>query len=260
MRACLIFWLCLVASTTTVQAQITVRSGTSPDAAGITAVRDQFRVDLGGGTAASANGSFGGLRREINWDGVPAASSAPNNLSPNFFNVNSPRGVVFSTPGTGFQVSGATTDPSNPPPRFGNLNVGYSSNFQTFSAQRLFTPLSSNIFDVRFFVPGTSVVADVAGFGLVLTDVDVANTTSLQFFDAANNSLGTFTAPPLSGGLTFLGAFVGVNQPRIVRVRAVLGNAATPANDNNGGSDIVVADDFIYSEPAAGPLFANGFE
>jgi hypothetical protein len=40
-------------------------------ALGITAIRDSFRVAIGGGTTAGANGSFGGVRREINWDGVP---------------------------------------------------------------------------------------------------------------------------------------------------------------------------------------------
>ena len=79
-------------------------------AATIAPARDQFRVDVGGGTTAGANGSFGGQRREINWDGVPATSSAPNLLAANFFNSTSPRGVLFSTPGTGFEVSSATTD------------------------------------------------------------------------------------------------------------------------------------------------------
>src|SRR5262245_19777630 len=73
--------------------------------AGITAIRDSFRTAIGGGTTAGANGSFGGVRREINWDGVPDAAAAPNNMPADFFNVNSPRGAVFSTPGTGFQVS-----------------------------------------------------------------------------------------------------------------------------------------------------------
>ena len=83
----------------------TVRSGTG---AGATAARDLFRTDLGGGLVAGANGLFSdgtGARREINWDGTPNAQSSPNNLAPNFFNVNSPRGVVFSTTGSGFQVS-----------------------------------------------------------------------------------------------------------------------------------------------------------
>ena len=48
--------------------------------AAITAARDSFRVAVGGGAVAGANGSFGGLRREINWDGVPDGLSAPNSL------------------------------------------------------------------------------------------------------------------------------------------------------------------------------------
>ncbi len=81
-------------------------------------------------------GSVGSGRREINWDGVPAAFSAPNNLPANFFNVNSPRGVVFSTPGTGFQVSGATTDAGTGQPtlEFANLNATYPTLFDPFSA------------------------------------------------------------------------------------------------------------------------------
>src|ERR671926_291459 len=85
-----------------------VRSATGSTAAAVTPARDLFRADLGGGTVAGANGSFGGLRREINWDGVPDTLSAPNNLPADFFNTTSPRGAVFSGPATltGFQVSG----------------------------------------------------------------------------------------------------------------------------------------------------------
>ena len=52
--------------------------------ANVIAARDEFRMDLGGGTVAGANGSFGGLRREINWDGVPAQFAAPNALPVDF--------------------------------------------------------------------------------------------------------------------------------------------------------------------------------
>src|SRR4249920_3169486 len=66
------------------------------NAAAITPTRDAFRAAVGGGTVAGANGSFGGLRREINWDGVPNAKADPHPLNADFFNTNSPRGVVFS--------------------------------------------------------------------------------------------------------------------------------------------------------------------
>lgn len=55
------------------------------DPASITATRDSFRSAIGGGTVAGPAGSFGGLRREINWDGVPAGFSDPNLLPANFF-------------------------------------------------------------------------------------------------------------------------------------------------------------------------------
>ncbi len=225
-----------------------VRSGTG---AGATAARDQFRVDLGGGTAAGANGSFGGVRREINWDGVPDATSAPNNLPANFFNVNSPRGVVFSTPGTGFQVS---ANAGAGPTGFGNIDPSYSTTFAAFTPQRLFTALGSNVVDVSFFAPGTATAALTRGFGAVFTDVDLANTTSITYFDANGLSLGTFFAPGIVGSATF--SFLGVSfaDAIVSRVRIVNGNAALGAGvlDQNGNpTDLVVMDDFIYAEPTA---------
>ena len=62
--------LLLIAAVTTARALV-IESATGADAASITAARDAFRLVLGGGDVAGANGSFGGLRREINWDGYP---------------------------------------------------------------------------------------------------------------------------------------------------------------------------------------------
>lgn len=233
--------------------------GGNAASASITATRDAFRNDLGGGTTAGANGSFGGVRREINWDGVAATASAPNTLPANFFNVNSPRGVIFSTPGTGFEVSGATTDAGAGQPAladFGNINANYTNNFGVFSAQRLFTALGSNILDINFFVPGTTTPASVSGFGAVFTDVDTLGSATLQFFDPNNVSLGTVDVPAGTVGsesLSFLGAFFNAGE-RIGRVRVTSGNAALGAAVNDGGAtDLVVMDDFIYSEPNAIP-------
>src|SRR5213080_716752 len=120
-------------------------SGATP--ADIQTAVDAFRNFLGDNNGVG--GTFPTGRREINWDGVPDAFSAPNLLPANFFNVNSPRGVIFSTPGTGFQVS--STVASGTPVEFGNIDPSYTATFATFSAQRLFTAIGSNVLDVTFF-------------------------------------------------------------------------------------------------------------
>lgn len=167
--------LLALASTAAADPVIFSASGANP--AGIQATVDAFRTQLG---ALNPNvaGSFGSGRREINWDGVPNGSSAPNNLPANFFNVNSPRGVVFSTPGTGFQVS---ANAGIAPIEFDNINPSYSAQFQTFSPQRLFTAVGSNILDVTFFIPGSNTQATVSGFGSVFTDVDLSSPRAFNF-------------------------------------------------------------------------------
>ena len=233
--------------TTTAAAPITFSaSGSSP--AGIQTTVDAYRTDLGT-LNPNVVGSFGSGRREINWDGVPDAFSAPNPLPANFFNVNSPRGVVFTTAGTGFQVS--ATAASGTPVEFGNINATYPGLFQTFSPQRLFTALGNNVLDVNFFVPGTTTPALTRGFGSVFTDVDLANVTSLQFFDASNTSLGTFFVPAgtvANESLSFLGVDFGSNI--VSRVRITSGNAALGPNET-GALDLVVMDDFLFGEPVA---------
>jgi hypothetical protein len=244
--------LLLIAAVTTARAQV-IESATGPTAASITAARDAFRLDLGGGIVAGANGSFGGLRREINWDGVPDALSAPNNMPADFFNVTSPRGAVFSTPGTGFQVS---ANAGIAPIQFDNIDPTYSQTFEQFSPQRLFTSLGSNVMDVNFFLPGTNTPAVTNGFGAIFSDVDSVNTTSIQLFDTSFNSLGTFFVPATTGSETF--SFLGISfvDSVIAHVRITSGNFAVGAGvtDQNGDlRDVVTMDDFLYGEPRRVP-------
>ncbi len=224
-----------------------VTSASGANAAAITAAVTSFRSDLGT-LNPNVAGSAGSGRREINWDGVPDALSAPNNLPANFFNVNSPRGVLFSTPGSGFQVS---ANAGVAPIEFGNINAAFPQSFATFSAQRLFTALGSNVLDVNFFVPGAATPATTSAFGAVFTDVDLANVTSLQFFDAANVSLGTFFVPAFAGDetLSFLGVRFNAGE-QIGRVRITSGNVALASSLSEIG-DAVAMDDFIYAEPLA---------
>jgi hypothetical protein len=233
-------------ATASARADFIVFEAAGANGAAVTLTRDAFRTAVGGGTVAGANGSFGGLRREINWDGVPDTFSDPNPLPANFFNANSARGAVFSTPGTGFLVSanaGGIT-----PTLFGLPN-----DFQTFSPQKLFTAVNSNITDVNFFVPGTSVAATTSAFGVIFVDVETAGLTRVDFFDEQNHLI--FTRNALGGGnkgLSFLGGVAGAGE-RIGRVRITSGLNTIVSNGVLGSpnDDAVVMDDFLYGEPLA---------
>jgi len=237
-------------------ARVAVHSAAGANPASIQAAVEACRADLG---ALNPNvaGSLGSGRREINWDGVPDAFAAPNPLPADFFNANSPRGAVFSTPGGGVQVSANAANPTGTPVEFGNLNPTYPDLFRTFSPQRLFTALGSNVLDVHFFVPGSSTPAVVGGFGAVFTDVDRAGSATLEFFDPRGKSLGIFRAPVgANGGLSFVCAtgfpLKKHGQGGIARVRITSGTAALgPGVDETGNTDLVALDDFIYGEPQA---------
>lgn len=238
-----------------------VRLAAGADPASMQAAVDSFRADLGT-LNPNVAGSFPSGRREINWDGVPDAKSDPNLLPTDFFNTTSPRGVVFSTPGTGFQVSANAKNPTNTPVRFGDINPAYPGLFQTFSPQRLFTALGSPVTDVRFFVPGSTTPASVRGFGAVFTDVVLPGSARLALFDPADRLLGRFIVPASGpGGLSFLGVAFDdrLSLLRVARVRIISGNAAlSPTTVNNGATNVVAMDDFIYGEPQA--LTAVGYD
>jgi hypothetical protein len=106
--------------------------------------------------------------------------------------------------------------------------------------------------DVWFFVPGTTTVpAAVSGFGAVFTNVSIENSTRLEFF-APDGSLLYERAVPYAVGNEYL-AFLGVsfNAGEVVgRVRIISGNAA-PGPNETAAVDVVVMDDFFYSEPVS---------
>jgi hypothetical protein len=142
--------------------------------------------------------------------------------------------------------------------------VGSGTPFNTFSPVRIFTPVGSNITDVSFIVPGsaptnvfgTGTQATVRGFGLIFSDVDLANTSRMEFFDISGTQLLSVTAAVgtvANGSLSFLGAIANSGE-RIARVRITTGTGALGPNDNpSAGVDMVVMDDFFYAEPLAVP-------
>ncbi len=206
-------------------------------------------------------GSVGSGRRQIDWDAAPDAVSAPNDFPGDFFNFPAfprARGVVFTTDGTGFQLS--ATQASGVGVEFSNIDASYDGLFSVFSPERLFTPIGDNVLDVHFRIPGEDRPAASTGFGAVFSDVDTSGQTSLTFYGLDDEVLGTYfvpSAPIDNESLSFLG--VKYDEAIVTRVRIVSGDTALeegvaeawPAND------LVVMDDFIFGEPVFLPCFAD---
>jgi hypothetical protein len=234
--------LTLLASDTDAPTATIVRSSGA-----IEADIDVFRALLGGNNNAIPGQQAGG-RREINWDGVPAAVTNVPTFPNNFFNVNSPRGLVYDPTTPGLQV----TDKS-----FVDVNPAYDGEFAPFSGHKTFSPIGGNETDLRFFVAGSNRPAAVRGIGIVFVDVDTVGSTSITLIDANDAVIGRFTAPVRTDrrGSSFLG--IVLREPLIARVHIVAGSAelsATEVDVTNGGQhDLVVMDDFIYGEPNALP-------
>jgi hypothetical protein len=240
---------------------------------------DAFRTALGNPNNGNAAGTTSG-RREINWDGGGAVTTAVDSIPFNTTFFNS-RGALMQTPGTGFvQVPVTDNIPLNGLDDIADFygNATYDGQFGAFSPVRVFNPVGSNITDVTFIVPGTGntsnpnnptgVAATVSGFGSVFSDVDSATSTQIQFFDVLNNLLFSGFVPigtVPNGSLSFLGAVATAGE-RIARVRITTGTNALAAGTNEGGAiDLAVMDDFLYSEPQQIPeplsvsLLALGF-
>lgn len=237
---------CLAASA--LSAAAAVFEGTGANADAIKAQVDAFRAALGSNNGVG-NPVTGG-RREINWDAIPAQFLDP--FPGRFFNANSARGAVFSTPGARMKVSGDTGTASFLMRDVTAQEWGLTE-LSSFSPERFFAPIGSIITDVEFFVPGTQTRATVRGFGAVFTDIDVADATRIQAWDAEGRLLfSRFVGKPpvVSKGLSFLG-FVLEGGERAARVRIINGTHPIDSPFQNPPPDGVGIDDLIYGEPEA---------
>ena len=256
MLQCSTFILCLSVIMLPARAlatPITFSVGGTTDPASIQGTVDAFRAALGNPLNGNAPGPLPNGRREINWDGGGnnPITTPPDPETP-FITFLDTRGGQFTTPGTG--LTQAT------PGGLGDLvsNDTYDTTFGTFSPLRLFAPVGSNIVDALFFLPGSNgtIPATVKGFGAVFTDVDLSDTTQVEYFDAAGNSLFSGFVPigtVPNGSLSFFGVQFNGNE-QVAGVRITTGNTALGPNDDpTNGVDVVALDDFLYSEPSAVP-------
>jgi hypothetical protein len=239
----------------------TIFSEAGATAADITDTVDNFR-DAVGNLNANEPVNVPDGRRQINWDAAPDFISAPNPFPGDFFNFSaSPRarGIEFSTPGTGFQLS--ATEASGEGEYFANINAQYEDVFDAFSPERLFTPLGSNVTEVNFFSPSDQTTPALSkAFGVIFSDVDFEDTTKIELFDASDNSLGEWFAEAFTQTgvdnpnqhFSFLG--ISFDDSIISKALITTGTDALGGlEDLNAGVDLVTMDDIIFGEPQAIP-------
>ncbi|PYS98774.1 MAG: hypothetical protein DMF63_14380 [Acidobacteria bacterium] len=261
-RTLTFFVLTLIFFQNSASASALIRVAAGANAAAIQSAVDQFRTDLGGANNG-VGGAFSNGRREINWDGVPDSFAEPNALPFNFFNVNSPRGVIFHSVaniGGNHQFRVSATTASGTAVRFGNLDPSYSIIFQTFSPERLFQARFANEIEIIFFVPGTTRPATVSGFGAVFCDVDSSN-TFIEYYAPDGSKISGSSLNVASNGLSFIGTSFTAGE-RVAKVIIRLGNSNLQAGNVDGTNsvDVVAMDDFIYGEPHAMEFHTGDFD
>jgi hypothetical protein len=186
-------------------------------------------------------------RREINWDGVPDSLDGQK-LPNDFFNpidngapASLKKGIVYAGP------NDAMVSQTN----FAEINPNASGSFSTFSGNKSFAVVNSIEWPVTFEKAGQHTPATIKGFGAVFSDVDEANSTFIEFFND-NTSLGRFYVPAKDNTTSF--SFLAVYFPDKVVTRVQIGHEGKLTDGESditqgGTRDLVVLDDFIYSEP-----------
>lgn len=208
---------------------------------------DSFRQLLGGPVNTSPVAAGG--RREINWDAVPE-ELLDKPLPEDFFNPTAPgspaarqRGITYASASGTFMVSASG---------FASVNAVAAASFQPFSGQNNFANTTAPQWQIKIKVPGRTEAAAVQGFGAVFSDVDLDSSTSLEFFNGAK-SLGKFFVPTRTAesSLSFLGVYFKDGE-RITEItvshQGFLAEGQQDISDG-GPKDLVVLDDFLYSEP-----------
>lgn len=240
--SCLAISSCKKDHNTSLKPQIVSAAGN------ITASVNRFRILLGEPLNVVPGSTAG--RREINWEGVPDEFMSAS-MPKNFFNATETddpagrkRGFSYASDGD-FRINNAG---------FATIEPTLAAEISPFSGTKVFANISSDIWDTQFQVAGENKAAAVKGFGAVFVDVDLANTSFLEFF-SGDNSLGKFFVPPhdQSANLSFLGVYF--SDAVVTRVRIRHGNGMiTPGQkdiSSGGTTDVVAMDDFLYSEPVA---------
>jgi hypothetical protein len=228
-------------------------------------------VDNGGVGTPQSNGF-----RTINWDGVKLDGTDFGG-GPNTTVIDPGKTVAipldrFQERGVFFGAVYAVSGPASPtdPSTFADVNPNVEGLFPSFSPHNTFAMMNDNGIDFKFVVPSSHTTALVSassrGFGAVFQNVELADTTTIEYFNGST-SLGSFAVKPGAKGQSeFLGVLF--DNPIVTNVVLTLGtdvifkfdgstfSSSGVADDPATGHNLVTVDDWAYAEPQAIP---NGF-
>ena len=221
----------------------------------------QMQQAIGGANNNPAVGPQVGGFRTVNWDGVLLDGTdfggntqviIPNRIvgipEERFLSRGALYDEVYFVSGDGFASVNPDIDdfiPFSPVNIFAHIGEGENEN------------------EIRqsFTLAGTQTAAATRGFGAIFLDVELPNTSSIEFFNGSNSLGKYFVEPANNGEASFLGVLF--DNPIITEVELILGNGAIfdlssnntvipgVADNPENGVDLVATDDFLYAEPEA---------
>jgi hypothetical protein len=212
----------------------------------IAAKLNEFRTILG--NLNTTTGAIGG-RREIDWDAVPD-DMLGKKLPTDFFNPVGTGAIPARQRGLGYTDAGAFMVSKT---NFAEINAEAATEFSAFSGTKTFANASASLWHLTFEVAGQRTAATINGFGAVFADVDKENSTYIELLNN-DKSIGKYYVPVQGNGTKF--SFLGVyfKNERITSVRVGHeGRLSDQGRDlsQGGTADLVILDDFLYSEPVA---------
>ncbi|HET6869241.1 MAG TPA: hypothetical protein VFH80_25245, partial [Solirubrobacteraceae bacterium] len=208
-----------------------------------------FEAAAGGADNGTAAGEQRGGFRHATWDDVKVDGTDPGST------VIKPGHVVAPSRGR-LQPWGLELGPDIAVADDGFHSVNSNAQNVHFSPLNVWAPFNSNTAEFDVIVPsgqgGTPVPAQTRGLGVEFLNVNVANQTTIQYYDGQIPLFSQPVAVP-TGTTSFLGVLFP--DPVVTRVVITLGDAeifdVTAGTPSPGpAADAVTGDDVVLAEPA----------
>ena len=226
-----------------------------------TSAANSFRTAIGGVNNGNNPPPQIGGRREVNWDGV-ALDGTDFGGNTQVIDLNKTVGIPvnrFQARGSLFAEVYAVSGDG-----FASVNPSIAGQFNAFSPTKTFAMFNDNQIEQSFVFASAPTSAPVQagtrGFGAIFLDVELANTSSIEYFNGSQSLGKYFVQTGANGSNSFLGVLF--DQPIVTSVQLTVGTdtlfnfngssfSSGPAENLRSGIDLAAVDDFIYAEPTA---------